>query len=230
MSIMKLKHLLLWLLLLGMFDLSAKKKENDEDYHIVLTLTSGETIDGYIRSSLMNGAMFVDISDTPKGKYTRYQTTEIEKLVYPATETDPEFVWVPRRVFFNSLTDRIRLAMTRVCWQGKHVTCYAIPWVDANPVLGYGGTQKGMNYITRYNYYFSTDNRPDGMTDYAVKKYVKDATVDAAYIFSLTKKQTLRALSDYPEIQELIRSKKVKYSEWMELMEALDALLDSQQP
>lgn len=119
------------------FAKNGRKKDRDEAYRIVLTLKDGSLVNGYIRTSLMDGKSSVGVSETPKGSFKEYQAADVQSLVYPATQEDPdEVVYVPEKALKNTPNllnkkgkEFKKPVFLRLIFEGKTITGYILPVV-----------------------------------------------------------------------------------------------------
>lgn len=144
---------LLTVTLLGIVTVVAGKK--DESYKVIVTLKNGTVINGYIRSSLMDGAMKVSVSETPNGKSTTYPSADIKTLVYPPNDQDQSTItYVPSRAkksvasLWGKGKEFKAPVMLRIIYEGKNITGYTLTCIDAT------ATRNRVVYRNAYKYYF----------------------------------------------------------------------------
>lgn len=104
---------------------SAKKPQDQEFRHVVVTLRSGEQVEGYIQrgwhaeASLFKKENFsFKITPTPEGgEPIKYTAEEVESVEYTETTTDnPDGIrWESRPLALPGLSDRYRTMPRMVC-------------------------------------------------------------------------------------------------------------------
>lgn len=196
------------------FSVNAK---GDDDYKVILTLKDGKVINGYIRTSLMDGAMKVGVSETPKGAYCEYETKDIISLVYPAlTEDQEEILYVPCRAIKkvpNLISRRKEYkapVLLRKIYEGEKLIGYVMPCVDATTNATTTYYRNTYKYLYRVKgeevaqpYWFASDGIVVGL-----KSAMK-------FIFK-----------DYPEIIEMFENGKIGRKEFLEHPEMIMPILN----
>lgn len=189
----------------------------DDDFKVILTLKDGKVINGYIRTSLMGGAMKVGVSETPKGSYYEYETKDIASLVYPALKEDQEEIrYVPCRAIKkvpNLISKRKEYkapVLLRQIYEGEKIIGYVLPCVDAT-------TNATTTYYTNtYQYLYR----------------VKGEEVAEPYWFASNgtvvglKAAMKLVFKDYPEIIELFDNGQIDRKEFIEHPEIMMPILN----
>ncbi len=136
-----MKHLLLFaaamFTMLGTTDRAEAKKPQDQEFrHVVVTLRSGEKIDGYLhRGWHADNALFkkenysFKLAKTPDDKEpVKYTADDVESVEYvEKTEANPDGIrWESRNIASPGLSDRNRTFRRMVCLNkaGQNATAY----------------------------------------------------------------------------------------------------------
>lgn len=192
--------------------------QGEDDFKVILSLKDGSVINGYIRTSLMGGAMKVGISETPKGSYYLYETKDIESLVYPALkEGQKEVRYVPSRALKKVATliskskEYKAEVLLRPVYKGEKVTGYVLPCVASTTISA------TMTYYTNtYQYLYKIEGE-----EVAVPYWFADTGIVAGL------KAALKLLfKDFPEIIEMVDNGQIDRKEFIEHPEMMMPILN----
>lgn len=136
---------------------NAQKGKDQEYRHIIVTLTSGEKTEGYVKagwhaeaSHLKKSNYSFKMTPTPESKETvKYTADEVRSIEYTEKyENNPDGIrWESRELAMPSLKDRYHTARRFVCLEkaGKNASIYW--WKDWDSVSNAKGIQR---YLKTY--------------------------------------------------------------------------------
>ena len=190
---------------------------NNDAYKVVLNLKDGRVIEGYIRTSLMDGKDRVGISAIPNGSYDTWTTSEIISLVYPPTETDTTTViYVPSRAtkraptVFGTGPEYRNPVLMRLIYEGKNVDGYVIPCLEQN-------ITPSVNYISNtYRYYYKVKG----------EDVAKAYWFDASGVTTGVKAALKLCFKEFPGMVELIEDNQIPRDEFLKNPEIMVFILD----
>lgn len=187
------------------FPVDANAKKDPVDYHVIVTLKDGTTVDGYITTALRNyfrpRISEVGISSEFGGKPVKYTSDEVVSIVFPPSEKDTTTVIYHSVIAQSKMPNYLsknpkaykKPIFLRLVYNGNNVKGYAMPLLDRT----FAQTMTVINYTWRY-FYKTSDNE-------MAKAYWDD--VDD--IIPGMKKVMKFYFREFPEIQQMVDNEEI---------------------
>lgn len=191
---------LLSVAMMAMFALDANAAKDPVDYHVIVTLKDGSTIDGYITTALKNylRPRISEIGVSPEfgGKAVKYTSDEVVSIVFPPSEKDTTTVVYHSVIAQSKMPNYLsknpkpykKPIFLRLVYNGENVKGYAMPLLDRT----FAQTMTVINYTWRY-FYKTPDNQ--------IAKAYWDDTDD---VIPGMKKVMKFYLREFPELQRMV--------------------------
>lgn len=143
---MKKIFLILAMALVSLFGVHAQDAATGD---VTLEMADGTTVRGYGRTEMVNQVRFFEISDEPRGERTRYDSDQIDRIVFDngATYVKYAMISAPKK-------DKSKEEWMRIEYEGRGITLYSAyleGWEQVNTMR---------RKVSQTNYYLSLGDDP----------------------------------------------------------------------
>lgn len=129
----------------GQADQTIPKPEGD----VTLTMVDGATLRGFSRSDMVNHVKFFEISPTPKGTRTRYDSDQIARITF-----DQGAVYEKRGIIATAIGKKVENEWVRIDYSDHGIALYSrlVSYVEQTPTV--------RRHINQWNYYIALGDDP----------------------------------------------------------------------